>query len=142
MALPTLVTDEGEARTRRVLRRPLTSADAVARVRWVRALVARPLRASRRAAAAPLLLPQGRGVVRLPRLRNREAVQGVRRAVRVVAAIVLVLLGCGAALIAWGPLQNLFGYRDSPVSTYLLFGLPWLVLAGAAFAVAWRLITR
>jgi hypothetical protein len=62
--------------------------------------------------------------------------------VRVVAAIVLVLLGCGAALIAWGPLQNLFGYRDSPASTYLLFGLPWLVLAGAAFAVAWRLITR
>jgi hypothetical protein len=44
--------------------------------------------------------------------------------------------------IAWGPLQNLFGYRDSPVSTYLLFGLPWLVLAIAAFAVAWRLITR
>ena len=61
---------------------------------------------------------------------------------RVVAAIVLVLLGCGAALIAWGPLQNLFGYRDSPVSTYLLFGLPWLVLAVAAFAVAWRLVTR
>ena len=28
----------------------------------------------------------------------------------------LVLLGCGAAVIAWGPLQNLFGYRHSPVS--------------------------
>ena len=67
---------------------------------------------------------------------------GCTSAVRVVAAIVLVLLGCGAALIAWGPLQNLFGYRDSPVSTYLLFGLPWLVLAVAAFAVAWRLIAR
>jgi hypothetical protein len=44
--------------------------------------------------------------------------------------------------MACGPLQNLFGYRDSPVSTYVLFGLPWLVLAGGAFAVAWRLITR
>ena len=61
---------------------------------------------------------------------------------RVVAAIGLVLLGCGAALIAWGPLQNLFGYRDSPVSTYLLFGLPWLALAIGAFAAAWWLITR
>jgi hypothetical protein len=62
--------------------------------------------------------------------------------VRVLVAIALVLLGCGAALIGWGPLQNLFGYRDSPVSTYLLFGVPWLVLAVAAFAAAWRLITR
>jgi hypothetical protein len=74
--------------------------------------------------------------------RNRGSVQGVHRAVRVAAAIVLVLLGCGAAVVAWGPLQNLFGYRDSPVSTYLLFGLPWLVLAIAAFGAAWRLITR
>jgi MFS family permease len=62
--------------------------------------------------------------------------------VRVVAAVSLVLLGCVAALIAWGPLQNLFGYRDSPVSTYLLFGLPWAVLAVAAFAAAWWLIMR
>jgi hypothetical protein len=60
----------------------------------------------------------------------------------VVAAIVLVLLGCAAALIAWGPLQNLFGYRDSPVSTYLLFGLPLLVVAVVCFAAAWRLIVR
>jgi hypothetical protein len=62
--------------------------------------------------------------------------------VRVVAAVILILLGCGAALMAWGPLQNLFGYRDSPVSTYLLFGLPWLLLAVAAFAAAWRMLTR
>lgn len=66
----------------------------------------------------------------------------VHRVVRVVAAVILILLGCGAALISWGPLQNLFGYRDSPVSTYLLFGLPWLLLAVAAFAVAWRMLTR
>jgi len=61
---------------------------------------------------------------------------------RFVAAVTLILLGCAAALIAWGPLQNLVGYRDSPVSTYLLYGLPWLVLAVAAFAVAWRMLTR
>jgi len=61
---------------------------------------------------------------------------------RVVAAVMLILLGCAAAFIAWGPLQNLVGYRDSPVSTYLLYGLPWLVLAVAAFAVAWRMLTR
>lgn len=60
----------------------------------------------------------------------------------VIAAIGLFLLGCGAVVIAWGPLQNLFGHRDSPVTTYLLFGLPWLVLAVAAFALMWRLITR
>jgi len=28
------------------------------------------------------------------------------------------------------------------VSTYLLFGLPWLALAVAAFVAAWRLIMR
>jgi hypothetical protein len=61
---------------------------------------------------------------------------------RLVAAVVLILLGCGAAFIAWWPLSNLFGYRDSPVSTYLLYGLPWLLLAVAAFAVAWRILTR
>jgi hypothetical protein len=62
--------------------------------------------------------------------------------VRVAAAIVLIVLGCAAAFLAWGPLQNLFGYRDSPMSTYLAFGVPWLVLAVAAFAAAWRLISR
>ena len=61
---------------------------------------------------------------------------------RVVAAILLVLVGCAAVLLAWGPLSNLFGYRDSAVSTYLLFGLPWLALAAAAFALAWRLLTH
>ena len=61
---------------------------------------------------------------------------------RVVAATVLTVLGCAAAVIAWGPLQNLFGYRDSPVSTYLALGVPWLVMAVAAFVAAWRLISR
>jgi hypothetical protein len=62
--------------------------------------------------------------------------------VRVAAAIVLIVLGCAAVFLAWGPLQNLFGYRDSPVSTYLAFGVPWIVLAVAAFVIAWRLTSR
>ncbi len=61
---------------------------------------------------------------------------------RVTAAVVLIALGCAALLLAWGPLQNLFGYRDSPVSTYLLFGLPLLLVALAAFAGAWQLLRR
>jgi hypothetical protein len=60
---------------------------------------------------------------------------------RFVAAVTLVLIGCGAAFVAWGPLQNLFGYRDSSVLTYLLLGLPWVALAVAAFVVAWRLLS-
>jgi hypothetical protein len=62
--------------------------------------------------------------------------------VRLLAAVILVLLGCGAALLAWGALHNLFGYRDSPVWTYLLVGSFWLLLAVAAFAVAWRILSR
>ena len=61
---------------------------------------------------------------------------------RAVAAALLVLVGCASLVLAWGPLQNLFGYRDSPVATYLLFGLPLLVLAAAAFVTAWRLLLR
>ena len=61
---------------------------------------------------------------------------------RLVAAIALVLLGCGAAFIAWGPLSNLFGYRDSSVLTYLVLGVPFLLVAIAAFAAAWLLMVR
>jgi hypothetical protein len=62
---------------------------------------------------------------------------------RVAWAIALGLVGCVATLFAWGALQNLFADdRDSPVSTYLLIGLPSLVLALAAFAAAWQLIAR
>jgi hypothetical protein len=50
-------------------------------------------------------------------------------------------VGCCAAFVAWGSLQNLFGYRDSPVFTYLLLGLPWLALAVGAFVVLWRLLS-
>ena len=61
---------------------------------------------------------------------------------RAVAGLALVLIGCALAFLAWGPLQNLFGYRDSPVSTYLLFGVPLLLAAGLAFLGAWRLLKR
>ena len=60
---------------------------------------------------------------------------------RFAAAAALILAGCGAAFVAWGPLQNLLGYRDSSVSTYLLLGLPWVALAVACFVVAWRLLS-
>jgi hypothetical protein len=59
---------------------------------------------------------------------------------RFAAAVALVLIGCGAAFVAWGPLQTLFGYRGSSVSTYLLLGLPWVALAVASFVVASRLL--
>jgi hypothetical protein len=52
-----------------------------------------------------------------------------------------VLVGCGAAFVAWGALQNLFGYRDGPVLTYLVLGMPWVALAIAAFVGAWRLLS-
>ena len=61
---------------------------------------------------------------------------------RALAALLLVLAGAASLVLAWGPLHNLFGYRDSPVGTYLLFGLPFVVLAAVAFAAAWRLISR
>ena len=61
---------------------------------------------------------------------------------RAVAAALLVLVGCAALVLAWGPLQNLLGYRDSPIATYLLFGLPLLVAAAAMFVTAWRLLVR
>jgi hypothetical protein len=60
---------------------------------------------------------------------------------REAAAVALILVGCSAAIVAWGPLSNLFGYRDSSVLTYLLLGLPWLAVAVAAFVVAWRLLS-
>ena len=60
---------------------------------------------------------------------------------RFAAAAILTVIGCAAVLVSWGPLHNLFAdYRDSPVATYLLLGLPWLVLAAAAFAAAWRVL--
>ena len=60
-----------------------------------------------------------------------------------VAAAILLVIAAGALAASWGPLRNLFaGYRDGPVSTYVLFGVPWLLVAGVAVAVAVRVLRR
>ena len=61
---------------------------------------------------------------------------------RPIAAALLLVVGCAALVLAWGPLQNLFGYRDSPIGTYLLYGLPLLAFAAVAFVAAGRLFIR
>ncbi len=60
--------------------------------------------------------------------------------------LVAAALAAGAGLLliyaSWGPLRNLFGYRDSPVWDYLLFGglllVPGLALLGWAVATLRR----
>ncbi len=60
---------------------------------------------------------------------------------RYALVCLLVLIGCAAVVVSVGPLSNLFAsYRDSEVSTYLLFGLPPLVFGLAALVAAWRLL--
>ena len=63
-------------------------------------------------------------------------------AMRIALAILLILFGSAAVLIALlGPLANLVSdYQDSPVSTYLLYGLPPLAGGLAALILAWRLL--
>jgi hypothetical protein len=59
---------------------------------------------------------------------------------RLVAAAFLVVVALVAGAFAWGALQNLFAsYKDSPIATYLLIGLPWLALCLAALYGAARL---
>jgi hypothetical protein len=56
---------------------------------------------------------------------------------RYVKAAALVALAAGCAVIAYGPLQNLWSdYQDSPTSTYLQYGLPPLAVSIAALAAA------
>jgi len=61
---------------------------------------------------------------------------GLAQRLRLVAATLAA--GAGLVLVygSWGPLGNLFGYRDSPVWVYLLFGglllVPGLALLGWA----------
>jgi hypothetical protein len=63
--------------------------------------------------------------------------------VRVVKLVILLAFGAFCAIVAAGALQNLVAdYQDSPVSTYLLIGLPALALAVAAFVAAWQLLRR
>jgi hypothetical protein len=47
-----------------------------------------------------------------------------------------ILLGAILIAVSWGPLHNLFEeYQDSPTSTYLILGLPPLLI-GAACVLA------
>ena len=62
---------------------------------------------------------------------------------RVVATLALVLIAVVAALLSWGALSNLWAdYQDSPTSTYLLVGIPPLLIALAAAVGAVRLWQR
>ena len=57
-----------------------------------------------------------------------------------LALLALLALAVVAGLLAWGALDNLFrGYRDSPVSTYLVIGLPALVVCLVALGAVVRL---
>jgi hypothetical protein len=61
---------------------------------------------------------------------------------RLLWTVVLLCVGVVAGLLAWGSLQNLWSdYQDSSASTYLLVGVPSLLVAVAALygaARAWR----
>ena len=62
---------------------------------------------------------------------------------RVALAVMLAAVGILAGWLAYGVLQNLWAdYKDSPTSTYLLFGLPLLALCIAALTSAAILIRR
>jgi hypothetical protein len=56
---------------------------------------------------------------------------------RLLQAIFLAAVGVGAGLVAYGTLSNLWAdHQDSSTSTYLLIGLPLLVLSAAALVSA------
>jgi hypothetical protein len=62
---------------------------------------------------------------------------------RIALAVVLAVVGVYAGWFAYGVLQYLWAdYKDSPTSTYLLFGLPPLALCIAALISAAILIRR
>ena len=61
-------------------------------------------------------------------------------ALRVAAVVYLLVFAAVAAAAALGALQNLWsGYQDSPTSTYLLIGIPALLVAVVAAFAAWRI---
>jgi hypothetical protein len=62
---------------------------------------------------------------------------------RYVRAGAFAAVAAGSAFVAYGPLQNLWSdYQDSPASTYLLYGLPPLVLSIAALVAAIRALRK
>ena len=61
-------------------------------------------------------------------------------AFRIAAVVYLLVFAAVAAAAALGALQNLWsGYQDSPTSTYLLIGIPALLVAVVAAFAAWRI---
>ena len=61
-------------------------------------------------------------------------------AFRIAAVVYLLVFAAVAAAAALGALQNLWsGYQDSPTSTYLLIGIPALLVAVLAAFAAWRI---
>jgi len=64
-------------------------------------------------------------------------------AMRVALALMLVAVAVVSALVAWGPLHNLFAdYQDSEPSTYLLFGLPFVAVSIACLVASVFVIRR
>jgi hypothetical protein len=62
---------------------------------------------------------------------------------RYVKAAALGVLAALCALVAYGPLSNLWSdYRDSPTSTYLLLGLPPLAVSVASLIAAIRVLRK
>jgi hypothetical protein len=58
-------------------------------------------------------------------------------------ALLLGVTGLVSLYVAWGPLSNLWAdYKDSPDSTYLIFGLPFLAVALFCFASAVFMLRR
>jgi hypothetical protein len=63
--------------------------------------------------------------------------------VKYLLATLLFLIAAASAVISLGPLHNLWAdYRDSPVGTYLVLGLPFLALAIAAAVAGVRVLRR
>ena len=59
---------------------------------------------------------------------------------RLLRTTVLLVVAIAAGLLAWGALSNLWSdYQDSETSTYLLYGVPSLLVALAALFAAARL---
>ena len=61
---------------------------------------------------------------------------------KMVSIVALAVLAALSAVIAYGPLSNLWGYQDGSTATYLLFGLPPLLISITAVAALVVVATR
>ena len=59
---------------------------------------------------------------------------------KLLASVLLIAVAVIAGMFAWGALQNLFSsYKDSPVATYLIIGLPALAVCVASLYLTVRI---